>query len=152
MVVCYVVRPTADSRSHEFLQMRRSANDYMGGTWQAVYGTSNVGETAWQAAVRELQEEAGLRARELYRVDCVETFYTAVSDTLWHAVPFVALVSRDDEVRLNEEHDAVRWIARDAVNDAFMWETDRQSIALVCRDILDGSLAKPYLKIEVGNG
>jgi dATP pyrophosphohydrolase len=152
MVVCYVVRPTADGSSHEFLQMRRAANDYMGGTWQTVYGTSNAGETAWQAAIRELREESGLRPRELYRVDCVETFYTAVSDTLWHAIPFAALVSREDEVRLNEEHDAAQWIARDAVNEAFMWETDRQSIALICRDILEGSSAKPYLKIEVGNG
>lgn len=152
MVVCYVARPTADGSSHEFLQMRRAASDYMGGTWQTVYGTSNAGETAWQAAIRELHEEAGLRPREMYRVDCVQTFYTAVNDTLWHAIPFVALVSREDEVRLNVEHDAVRWIAREAVNEAFMWETDRQCVALVCRDILDGSSAKPYLKIEVSNG
>jgi dATP pyrophosphohydrolase len=152
MVVCYVVRPTEAGDSHEFLQLRRQANDYMGGTWQTVYGTSSAGETAWQAALRELHEEAALRPREFYRVDCVQTFYTPLNDTLWHAVPFVAIVSREDDVRLNEEHDAMRWIALDAVNEAFMWETDRVCVGLVCRDILNGSPAKPYLKIEVGHG
>jgi dihydroneopterin triphosphate diphosphatase len=152
MVVCYIVRPTADGASHEFLQMRRRADDYMGGTWQTVYGTSEAGETAWQAALRELHEEAGLSPTEFYRIDCVQTFYTAVNDTLWHAVPFAAIVRREDEVRMNEEHDAARWIARDAINDAFMWETDRACIGLLCRDVLDGSAAKPYLKIEVNDG
>jgi dATP pyrophosphohydrolase len=152
MVVCYVVRPSEDGQSHEFLQMRRAANDYMGGTWQTVYGTSNAGETAWQAAIRELFEETGLRAREFYRVDCVQSFYTAVNDTLWHALPFAAIVSRDDDVRLNDEHDASRWIEREKIDDAFMWETDRVCARLICRDILDGSSAKPFLKIEVKDG
>jgi 8-oxo-dGTP diphosphatase len=149
MVVCYVVRPTEDSAAHEFLQMRRAQHDYMGGTWQTVYGTSSENEPAWRAALRELHEEAGLVPRQFYRLDNVQMFYISATDTLWHAIPFVAVVSRDDEVRLNDEHDAMRWIHRNEIDTAFMWHTDRECARLVCRDILDNGLAKPYLKIEV---
>ena len=56
MVAVYVVRPDESGTSHEFLQLRRSAGDYMGGTFQTIRGTSEPGETAVQAALRELRE------------------------------------------------------------------------------------------------
>ncbi len=147
MITCYAVRPTTGS--HEFLQFRRVPHDFMGGTWQAVSGGIEPGETAWQAAVRELNEEAGLLPLELYRLPVVNTFYISVSDTLWHSVPFCAIVGPSANVTLNAEHDAVRWVPRMNVDQAFMWATDRSAIAALCRDILDGGDAKPYLQIKL---
>ena len=152
MTACYVARPTADGQSHEFLQLCRRAGDYMAGAWTTVYGTSSEGETAWQAALRELREESGLSPREFYQLDFVQTFYTALNDTLWHAIPFIALVARQDELTLNEEHSSHRWVTRDRVDELFLWESDRASIRSACRDILDGSSAKQHLKIEVKDG
>jgi dATP pyrophosphohydrolase len=61
MIACHVVRPDETGASHEFLQLRRRADDYLGGTWQIVRGTCLPDEPAWQAALRELEEETGLR-------------------------------------------------------------------------------------------
>ncbi len=121
----------------------------MGGTWQAVSGGVKAGETAWQAAVRELKEESSLTPAELYRLPVVNTFYISEGDTLWHSVPFCAIVAAGATVSLNQEHDAVRWVPRERAADAFMWATDRLAIAELCRTILDDGEAKPYLRISI---
>ena len=79
MVQCHVVR-RAYAGGHEFLQLRRAAGDFMGGTWQNIYGGIREGETAWQAAIRELHEETGLKPLEFYQLDTVNTFYLATDD------------------------------------------------------------------------
>src|SRR5689334_6458483 len=105
MVTVFVVRPDKNGQSHEFLQMRRSADDYMGGTWQIVRGGVDENEPMIKAALREMREETGLIPRDFYRLGTVESFYTEIDDTLWHAIGFCAFVDRDQEVKLNEEHD-----------------------------------------------
>jgi hypothetical protein len=79
----------------------------------------------------------------------VNTFYIFEGDNLFHAVPFCAIVSADAAVKLNDEHDAFRWIARNQIEDSFMWATDRAALAELCKTILDDGAAKPYLRIPV---
>jgi dATP pyrophosphohydrolase len=148
MVACQVVRADTSGRSHEFLQLRRAAGDYMGGTWQTVRGTSEAGETASQAALRELREETGLVPAEFYRLSLLEGFYLVHDETVWHCPCFVAVVSRDSRVVLNEEHDAFRWTPREQMDAHVMWAGERQVVAEICRDILDGGPAKPYLRLR----
>ena len=151
LIACYVVRPDPSGLSHEFLQLLRARGDYMGGTWQTVAGCAEKGETAWEAALRELKEEAGLTPKEFYRIGIVNSFYIPAhdgqEDTLWHQNPFLAIVSRDDEVVLNDEHEEFRWISRNDADGKFMWPSDRDNISLARRDILDVGIAKEFLRI-----
>ncbi|HEX4056149.1 MAG TPA: NUDIX domain-containing protein [Tepidisphaeraceae bacterium] len=149
MVSCYVTRPAAEGTGHEFLQLRRSKDDYMGGTWQAIYGTSEPGESPVAAALRELREEAGLIPQEFYRLDQVSVFYIASADTLWHCVPFCAIVTREQSVILNDEHDAARWVPAGDAERAFMWKDNRDAIRDIASHLLVESLAKPYLRIPL---
>jgi dATP pyrophosphohydrolase len=148
MVTVFVVRPDLSGASHEFLQLRRAPGDYMGDTWQIVRGGIDEGESAVRAALRELREETGLSPHEFYRLGCVESFYTAVDDTLWHAVPFCAIVGADDVVNLNEEHVAFRWVGRDRIEVETMWSSERQILADVMREILDDGAARAHLRID----
>lgn len=147
MICVYIVRPDSAGQLAEFLQLKRRQDDYLGGTWQTVYGTLEPGETAVEGALRELREETSLVPREFYRVAIAPAIYTAINDTTWVVPAFCALVSRDDQVVLNDEHSAFRWVARCEVIEAFMWASDHAAIESVCADILDNSPAKPYLKI-----
>src|SRR4051812_31319840 len=111
-VSCFVARPSANG-SHEFLQVLRVRGKYMGETWQLVTGGIDDGETAWQAALRELQEETGLVPFEFYQVDVMNTFYLAATDTISMSPMFCAMVAADANVTLNHEHTDFRWVARD---------------------------------------
>jgi dATP pyrophosphohydrolase len=149
MITVFVVRPSADGTSHEFLQMRRAANDYMGGTWQLVRGGTNPDENMILAALREMREETGLVPIEFYRLGSVESFYTEMDDTLWHAVAFCAFVDRNAQVRLNEEHEDFRWVGRDEMPQRVMWASERQALTDLCHDILDNGPGKPVLKVDL---
>jgi ADP-ribose pyrophosphatase YjhB (NUDIX family) len=149
MVTVFVVRPDAAGSSTEFLQLKRSLKDYMGGTWAIIRGVVNQGESYISAALRELHEEACLVPHEFFRLGTVEVFYTADDDTLWHSVPFCAVVARADDVTLNDEHETLRWVPRGSIESETLWASERRLLADLCRDILDHGPAKPYLRIEL---
>jgi dATP pyrophosphohydrolase len=149
MVACFVVRPGEAKGAAEFLQLRRAAGDFMGGAWSTVRGRIEEGEKAWQAALRELKEEAGVTPDEFYQLDTVDVFYLHGDDTLWHCPGFCAVVERDVEIVLNEEHDALRWVPRARIDSDFMWPGERAQLAELCREILDEGPAKKYLRIEM---
>lgn len=148
MITVFVVRPDSGGRSHEFLQMFRAPSSFHGETWQIVRGKVEEGETFIQAALRELSEETGLVPKEFYRVGSVETFYTTHHDTIWHSVPFLAMIDRDQTVTLNREHTEFRWIPRDQIHRHVMWAGELRLLEDLYRDILDNGIARPHLRIE----
>lgn len=149
MITVFVVRPDAAGKSHEFLQLLRAPETWHGNTWQIVRGKVEAGETFVNAALRELQEETGLTPREFFRVGTVETFYTSIGDTIWHSVPFIAYIGREQAVKLNREHTDLRWIARDQMDAHIMWASERQLLRDLSRDILDNGPAKESLRINL---
>ena len=148
MVACYVVRPGPGGVGHEFLLLRRAPGEFMGGAWAVVRGRRHQGETAWATALRELREETDLVPREFYQVDTVDVFYLAAGDTIWHCPGFCAIVDRDAQVTLNEEHDAFRWVDRSRIAGEVLWPGERTQIAELCRETLDDGPAKPYLRVH----
>lgn len=149
MVNCHVVRPGERPGTHEFLQLRRSPTESLGGAWAVVRGGIEEGETAWQAALRELFEETSLKPLEFYQLDTIDLFYLVAGDTLWHAPGFCAVVGREAQVVLNDEHDAIRWVPRERVDADFLWPGERSQLAELCREILDDGPAKPFLRIKL---
>ena len=147
MVACFVVRNGSTALEAQFLQLRRVAGDYMGGAWSTVRGGIEGNEKAWEAALRELHEEAGITPREFYQLDTVDVCYLHGDDTLWHCPGFCAVVDSDVKVTLNSEHDAYRWVKRANVDPEFMWPGERAQLAELCREIIDEGPAKKYLRI-----
>lgn len=145
MIECFVVRPAGDS--HEFLQLRRAKREYLEGIWHTVAGRIEPGETAVAAALRELEEETGLRPLELYCLDRIGSFYIASQDTLWHCPLFCAMADAGATVRLNEEHDAHRWVGQGEAAGMFLWPSDRESVTQICTEILGNGPAKRYMRV-----
>lgn len=146
-VVVLLVR-SGEPEAHLFMA-RRAEGAYMGGTWQLIAGRLEPGETAWQAALRELHEETGLAPREFFRLSTLTSFYRADNDSLNVAPMFCAVVAPDAEVRLNAEHTSFEWVA---LGDAFprlMWPSDRQALDEVRTVILGNAPAREYLRIPV---
>jgi dATP pyrophosphohydrolase len=149
MVACFVVRPSEGGSLCEFLQLRRAPGKFLAGAWSTVRGKIEAGETAYAAALRELKEESGLVPDDFYQVDTVDMFYLHGDDTLWHCPGFCAIVPRRTEPTLNHEHDASRWVHREQIDGMFLWPGERAQLAEICREILDGGPAKPYLRIPL---
>jgi 8-oxo-dGTP pyrophosphatase MutT (NUDIX family) len=132
----------------ELLQVHRSeATGEYQHSWQIVYGGIEKGETAVQAAVRELKEETGLTARGMFQVEYVETFYFRPKDYVLMMPVFAVEVGMGDTITLNEEHDAFRWVKAGAMEEHFMWRTQREAVRIILQEIQRPGLAMGMLKI-----
>jgi len=91
------------------LLLRRNAAQ-LRDEWCHVAGGIQSGETAWQAALREITEETGLRVSRLFSADFNEQFYEAKRNVFTIVPAFVAYVDASQSVRLNAEHSEFRWV------------------------------------------
>jgi len=94
---------------YEVLLLKRTQT--LIGEWCQVAGSIEEGETAWQTALRELDEETGLQPRALYSADTCEQFYEADRDAITIAPVFVAFIDSSATVTLNHEHSAYQWVS-----------------------------------------
>lgn len=134
----------------QLLQLRRAdPGDAHPHTWQPVYGGVEPGETAPEAALRELIEETGLRPADFCQVEFLETCYFRPHDRILMMPVFAAEVAADAQVVLDAEHDAFRWVSRDGVDDAFMWRSQREAIAVLLEQLDRPRLAHQRLRIPL---
>ena len=145
-VAVYVWRRAAGGL--ELLQIRRSgATGEYQHSWQTVYGGIEPGETAVQAALRELKEDTGLTPRGLFQVEYLEQFYFMPRDYVLVMPVFAAEVGVDDAVTLNAEHDAQRWVPAAEYADHFMWRTQRDAVAIILDELARPTASRPLLTI-----
>jgi dATP pyrophosphohydrolase len=136
-------------RHSEFLLLHRAPGTYMAGTWSVVYGGTKPGETAWQAALREMREETELSPVRLYGLTRLATFYEAGGDTIWHCPLFAAEVEPDADVRLNREHDEFAWLEPDAAASRLPWPQQHEAVREVAHDIIPGGPAAERMMIAI---
>ena len=120
----------------EYLLLRR-ATDYLRDQWCQVAGAAEEGETAWEAAVRELKEETGLDPLSLYSADRFEQFYRPDWDALILAPLFVAFVSPDAEVQLNREHSEFSWCSAGEALELLPFFSQRANIEHVRAEFIE---------------
>jgi 8-oxo-dGTP pyrophosphatase MutT (NUDIX family)/GNAT superfamily N-acetyltransferase len=127
-ISAYVVCKTLDSP--RYLLIRRCGK-YWPGTWQVVTGGIENGETAGQAALREIREETGLIDIQLYSADSVETFYMQDSNQIAFAPVFVGFVEKMDVQLSPSEHDAFEWMSFENAKKRLGWAEQKRVITLV---------------------
>lgn len=117
------------------------------GRWNGFGGKVEQGETLEQSALRELQEESGLTAKQISRVGEIEFTFANGDHLLCHlfAVPSHSLVGEPQE----SEEMKPQWFAHHEIPYEQMWSDD----AVWLPHVLDGKTFKAYFKFdsEVGN-
>lgn len=140
-VVIHLFRP-----GPEVLLLRRC--DTLQGIWMSVAGRVESGEEGWQAAVREAQEETGLRPHTVYAVDTVEQFYNILRDRVVVIPVFMGLVDATAQVILNEEHDAFRWLDLDAALDRIEFPGQRRVLRYIREEFIERT-PSPHLQVDL---
>lgn len=129
----------------EFLLLRRAAGVAYAGAWRMVGGKIEPGETAWQAALRELAEETGRVPLRAWTVPSVNAFYEWQTDRL-NLIPAFAAELDADPV-LDREHDAFAWLPPAEAAARPVWPEQQRLLRLVAdllaRDALPPELILP---------
>ncbi len=142
--VCYVLR---EIRGQTQVLLLKRAN-FPSGIWCHIAGGIEEGERAWQCALREVYEETGLRPQRLYSAEILETFYEAPKDQITSGVVFVAYVSEDAHVEINQEHTDFGWFGFDEAIEKVEFVTQRQILQHIREEFVLRAPSK-FSRIEI---
>jgi dihydroneopterin triphosphate diphosphatase len=134
----------------EYLMLRRAATERLHpGLWQFVTGGIEDGEKAWQASLRELREETGLRPVRFWVVPHVGRFYDPEEDVV-HIMPFFAAqVAPGSQPVLSEEHREFAWLPLREATRRLVWPGQREGLGIVHREVVAGTEAGRRTQIPV---
>lgn len=134
----------------EFLILKRSSGKIYASQWRMIGGKVKDGEKSWEAGLRELIEETGLRPVKYWVIPSVNHFYEAKSDAI-HSIPaFAAELDSEAEIHLDDEHSDHKWVSIDAAENHIPWPEQRRLMRLT-DDIVNGELLQilPEWLIEI---
>ncbi len=105
-----------------YLLLHRSSEEKVyPGIWQFISGSIEKGETAVDAAYRELKEETGITPEAFWVVPRVLSFYDPGWDSL-NLVPFFAArVAPGSVPVLSDEHTQYGWYSYEEAQSRLVW-------------------------------
>jgi 8-oxo-dGTP pyrophosphatase MutT (NUDIX family) len=110
--------------------LRRRDGDRHGGTWTLPKGTPNPGETVEETAIREVEEETGLRVRIVAPLPSIEyTFFQAGTRIHKTVRYFLMRPIGGDLAHHDHEFERVRWVRFDDAPSLLTFDTERSLVA-----------------------
>ena len=145
VVDCYVFRQTDDDLS--FLLLKRNKDKLYEHLWQGVAGKIEGGETAFEAAIRELKEETSLEPVRMFVADHVSRFYESHQDRI-NLVPVFGIEVDSSEVKLSKEHVDYKWVDIYEALDTLVWRGQKESIQTVYDMVVNNDDRMRWSKVE----
>ena len=118
-----------------FLILKRAETKIYEHLWQGVAGKIELGESAPEAAKRELLEETGLTPKQMFVADHVSRFYEAHGDRV-NLVPVFGIEVVSDIVTLSDEHCEFKWVTLEEALEHLVWRCQKQGIQVVSEMVL----------------
>ncbi|MFE4869499.1 NUDIX domain-containing protein [Streptomyces sp. NPDC056682] len=110
-----------------------------GAFWQPVTGGIEPGETPLEAVLRELHEETGLRATEHEPQEVARDIKAEIPPDLIVSKTLYTVTTHNLDVVTNpDEHQAHQWLPAAEVSDALLWDSNRETWALVQKHLAMG--------------
>ncbi len=139
MVQIHIAIPGLVPGEWQFLFLKRSpAETRYPNIWQVVTGGIEEGETAIEAAFREVGEETGLAPDRFWVLPYVGSFFDAERDEV-HMVPAFGCVAPIRDVRLSEEHCECGWFSAEQAHVLLAMPSHREGTDVFLRSILRNS-------------
>ncbi|MGB5875719.1 MAG: NUDIX domain-containing protein [Bacteroidota bacterium] len=126
----------------EYLLLRRAREEKIyPGMWQIITGKVREGETAVQAARRELLEETRISPERFWVLPYTGTFYDPGMDAIQISPFFAAQAPEQADPVLSNEHAAFRWLSVEEASRMLVWTGQREGLRLVHECIVGGGEA-----------
>ncbi|MEC1179959.1 NUDIX domain-containing protein [Metasolibacillus meyeri] len=97
-----------DDTYHVLLLKR--ASHTLNNTWCYIGGSIEDGETAIEAAYREIREETGITELALYSSNQFDQIFSPQENYIYIAPVFVGFVHEEQSIILNGEHSEYQWV------------------------------------------
>jgi len=132
----------------QYLLLQRAGDEELyPGIWQIVTGSIKKNERAEKAAMRELEEETGLKSRRFWTVPAMDSYFDTRNDAVQMVPIFAAEVDAALNVRLSHEHQRFEWLTYAAARDRIAWPGHRKAIEIVNEYIAGGKETARLLEI-----
>jgi dATP pyrophosphohydrolase len=128
MIEAHIFRETGNKI--EFLLMKRSEKQIYPGLWQMVTGKIKADEKAYQTALREIKEETGLKAVQLWVAPTVNSFYEPKEEYICLLPVFAARVENDNVI-ISDEHTEYKWVDKITAQKLLAWEGQRKAVHII---------------------
>jgi 8-oxo-dGTP pyrophosphatase MutT (NUDIX family) len=138
--------------------LRRRDGDRHGGTWTLPKGTPDPGETVEQTAIREVEEETGLRVRIVAPLPSIKYTFVLAGARIHKTVHYFLMEPvGGDLARHDHEFERVRWIRFEDAPSLLTFDTERALVAsaasaLEARGLGAAGAAAPALQPEATPG
>lgn len=129
----------------EFLLMKRSANKIYQGQWRMVGGKVEEGETYWQAALRELEEETSLPVNKMWSVPSLNNFYEIKTDSILLIPAFAVEISQNKEPVLDDEHTTYAWQDLETCEKLIIWPEQKRLLRIISQIVTSHQIADEWI-------
>ena len=118
----------------KFLLLKRSKGNRYENLWHPVSGKIKDNEKAYEAALREFQEETSLEYSKIYHIDFTNHFYYHKTNENY-LYPCFAIETNNEDVVLNHEHSEFAWFSFEEAQKHLVWKNHRDALEQVYSDI-----------------
>ena len=148
VIDCHIVCYNDKKNDWEFLLLRRSMNTIYPGIWQGVTGKIENSETPYQTALRELEEETGLKAYRLFTVDKVNMFYDAKKDTM-NLIPVFGAIVQSNDIILSKEHTEYKWCDLNETIKLITWDQQKKGVQIFYDMLIEKNARLKLMEIKL---
>ena len=132
----------------QFLVLLRRPGLALGNTWHAIHAKVGDGETAYNAALREVQQATGMHPTHLYSADLVNQFYDHYSDSIALTPVFAALLEGPGPVIRSPEYSDFAWCDLEEAVARLLSNSQRWAVRHIAAIIADGGPEAEFYRIE----
>ncbi|MBI2764185.1 MAG: NUDIX hydrolase [Chloroflexi bacterium] len=148
-----IVFATVDGKTSLVVGMRGRDGDHRRSTWTLPKGTPDPGETIEQTALREVEEETGLRVRIVEPLSAISYAFVQGGARIDKTVHYWLMEPIGGDLAMHDhEFERVRWIAFDEAAHVLTFDTERALVAKAADAIGRRSMARARLATSGSNG
>lgn len=139
-IQAHIAAYAEDIADYRYLLLQRSkSNIVYPNVWQTVTGKIEEGETALQAAVREVGEETNLKIQKIWTLPYIATFFNHKKDHFSAAPVFGFLVDFQKNVDISDEHRGYEWLPLEIAMNKVVLPTHKKGFKVFSNYILHNS-------------